>query len=114
MKSSALRIFCVVVIAVAVCGCTMPSDQDLYTKARNAMEESEDFPQQAEVMGISKADIYRGKNAACVEIPYKVNIDGQVDTSAYRVWLKRVAMTWKVDRLVKAPEYEGGATPTGS
>ncbi len=74
------------------------------------MENSEDFPERAEVQGISESGIYRGKNAACIEIPYEVNIDGRVDIRSYRVWLKRVAMTWEVDRLVKAPEYKGGTT----
>ncbi|MFW5870948.1 MAG: hypothetical protein ACOC6C_02595 [Verrucomicrobiota bacterium] len=107
MKFSGFRIICVAAIAAFVCGCTMPSDRDLYIKARNAVEKSGDFPGQAEVEPIGGADIYRGKNAACVVVPYEVDIGGRVRSGAYRVWLKRVAMTWKVDRLARANEYNG-------
>jgi hypothetical protein len=106
MRSTICRIFLVIAFASFFYGCAMPSDKELYTKARKALVESNKLPAGAELEGFRKTEIYRAKNAACVELSYEFSTGaGKTETDSYRVWLKRVAMSWELDRIAETPQY---------
>lgn len=92
-----------------LCACAMPSDNELYVKALSALEKEGDIPASVQLAGFDNSRVYRAKNAACVELPCNIPEQSGRAQTCYRVWLKRVAMTWKFDRYEKIPDYRADA-----
>lgn len=82
-------------------GCAMPSDKALYDIALDGAKAGADVPAGAEWLGPDNASVMPLKNMTRVNVRYACKgADGTRQETYCTVWLKRVALTWVVDRCV--------------
>jgi len=95
------RTVLVVLGVVLLCGCGyMPSERAIYKQARKAIEQDANIPENAKPKSIRHAKFYIGKNAGRIDLHYEyTDADGNAQTGVYPVWVKRIARTWKFDRV---------------
>lgn len=95
---------------VLVAGCAMPSDKALYEIAMEGAKIGADVPADAEWLGFENDSVMPLKNMARVNVRYACKgQDGTRRQTYCTVWLKRVALTWVVDRCV--PPKPAAAPP---
>jgi hypothetical protein len=93
-----------------VAGCAMPSDKALYEIAMDGAKVGADVPANAEWLGYESASVMPLKNMARVNVRYAFKgKEGTQQRTYCTVWLKRVALTWVVDRCV--PPKRAAAPP---
>ena len=97
-----LRNLFAVLLVLGLGACAQPSHRELFALAADAVRADERFPENAKVTRRDNSQIYIAKNAGTVQVPYEV--DGK--PASYTVWLKRVALTWTVDRVDPTPTYD--------
>jgi hypothetical protein len=79
----------------------MPSDKALYDVALEGAKVGADVPADVEWLGIGDDSVMPLKNMARVNVRYASKAQDGTRKEAYcSVWLKRVALTWVVDRCV--------------
>ncbi|MBN1676307.1 MAG: hypothetical protein JXR37_35010 [Kiritimatiellae bacterium] len=102
-----LTVILAVVGAVLCGGCGDSSQRTLFETACKAVRAHADFPANAVLGSMREAEIYRGKNAACILVPYAVGAEtGAAGKATYTVWLKRVTLRqWEVDRCEPTPVH---------
>lgn len=95
-------------------GCAMPSDKALFETALAGAKAGAYVPPDAEWLGFEDASVMPLKNMTRVNVPYRFKgQDGERHQTYCTVWLKRVALTWVVDRCEppKKPGTETNTTP---
>ena len=97
----------VLVLAVLLTGCGyMPSERAVYHKACEAVRSNPGLPADAAPVSIDEAELHVAKNAAIVELPYYYTDEsGERVRGSHRVWLKRIARRWEIDRSIPTPGY---------
>jgi hypothetical protein len=81
----------------------------MYRTARKAAMENPDFPEDAEIDPMSEAQIAVGKNAARVDLSYRVpSAAGETTAKTYTVWIKRVARRWEAQPSPPAADKQDG------
>jgi hypothetical protein len=82
-------------------GCAMPSDKGLYAIALEGAKNGADVPADVEWLSVGDDSVMPLKNMARVNVRYAFKgRDGTRQQTYCTVWLKRVALTWVVDRCV--------------
>lgn len=89
----------------------MPSDKILFETALAGAKSGAKVPQDAEWLGFEESSVMPLKNMTRVNIAYTFKApDGTRRREYCTVWLKRVALTWVVDRCVP-PKMPPAAKP---
>jgi len=107
------HLFIVLVMAASMlsAGCSWTAETAAYRAARTAVREHPGLPKDATVGGRKDATIELSKNGGRIEIPYTFRSQpGEVTTSSFTVWLKRIADTWTVDRCFPAGQLPDPVT----
>lgn len=103
-----MKLAVLLVVAVVLTGCgeiKFPPQRSIYKLACKAVRADTNFPPDAVLHPMADAELYIGKNAACVKLPYDyVNASGKTVTVSCTVWLKNMAHSWEVDRLYPTPK----------
>lgn len=100
--------FIAMAVVAATCGgCSLYSESDMYEIAAAAVQADTNFPPSATILPQKNADFHVGKSAACVYVGYTDG--GRVNTFA--VWLKRIGIRWKIDRIEKSKTYSDTTPP---
>ena len=95
----AMKCLGLLVFAMLLAGCAMPSNRTLFDIALKTAKEKGDIPAGAEWLGFGQGDVFPCKNMTRVNVPYAYTApDGQRKTAYCTVWLKRVALRWEPDR----------------
>jgi len=82
-------------------GCAMPTDRALYEIALAGALSGADVPPDAEWLGFEAGAVMPLKNMTRVNVAYSCKgPEGARKQTYCTVWLKRVALTWVVDRCV--------------
>jgi hypothetical protein len=91
-------------LLVIVSGCSpnwMPSQRTIYRSASAALLATPEVPDDARLAPLENCRLYVGKNAARIDIPAEFQDAGGATASrTYTIWMKRVARTWVIDRVL--------------
>lgn len=104
-----MRSALLIVIAVFLAGCggfRPSSERAVYKTAREAVRNHSGLPDDAVLYPRSKTELYVGKSAARVDLPYDfVNESGETITGSYTVWLSYLHHSWQVDQCFPTPKH---------
>ena len=99
----------ILIVTVLLTGCggyRSSSEKAVYRVALDAVKNDSHLPVNADLYPMKKTELYVGKSAARVDLPYDfVNASGQTVTASYTVWLQYMHHAWQVDRLLASPEH---------
>jgi hypothetical protein len=95
----AVKALVLIVGLLFVAGCAMPSDKDLYRIALDGAKVGAAVPVDAQWLDSDDSSVMPLKNMARVNVRYAFKgQDGKQQQTYCTVWLKRLALTWVVDR----------------
>lgn len=106
-----------IALMLALAGCAMPSDKELFETALSGAMAGCDVPADARWLGYEKATVMPLKNMTRANVAYTTKGPNGEPVEAYcTVWLKRVALTWVIDRCepAKKPAAPPAAASTNA
>jgi hypothetical protein len=87
-------------------GCGWSAEHTCYGVACEALKTDPNIPKGAVPRSIAEAELYVGKSAARVDLPYDCASAGtQMTTACYTVWCKRIERRWLLDRAAPRPKF---------